>query len=197
MPGFQEPRHLKIKCTTVDCDSDLHCFKHLKKMTEEERGKCRYRGANLVDRVRLHTRNSGDVEYTFAALKNELIRHYFSHCEPDERAVRHAQRKGRIQFKEAALHRLTKYIAPAQPVRDGRQTRLEGNAIYYVRHATATCCRTCLEYWHNIPKGRELTAKEQEYCSGLMDCFIDDWMPELADLPNKVPNRCQAPPPIQ
>lgn len=196
MLEFQIAPQLNIKCTSADCESDLHCFKQLKKMTEKERGKCRHCGADLVDWDRLHVRDFGDVEYTFAALKNEMIRHYFFHRELDERAVRHAQRKGRIQLKEAARHRLTKYLAPAQPTRDGRQTPFEGNAIFYAQHATATCCRTCLQYWHNIPKGRELIAEEQEYCAALVGCFLDDRLPELADLPIKVPNIRQALPPI-
>ncbi len=35
---------------------------------------------------------------------------------------------------------------------DGRQTPREGNTIFYAQHATASCCRTCIEYWHGIPK---------------------------------------------
>lgn len=31
------------------------------------------------------------------------------------------------------------------------------------QHATATCCRGCLEKWHAIPKGRELTEEETQY----------------------------------
>ena len=158
MTEFKKPAPLDVKCTSADCENELHCFKQLKKMTDEQRGKCRYCGADLVDWDRLHVRDFADVGYTFAALKHELIRHHFFHREIDERAVRHAQRKGRIQLK-AAQHRLSKYLAPAEPARDGRQTPFEGNAIFYAQHATATCCRTCLEYWHAIPKGHELTAE--------------------------------------
>ena len=187
MTNSHNPSHLDIKCTSTDCDNDLRCFKKLRKMTDSQRGKCRYCGADLVNWGRLHMRELGDIEYTFAALKNEMIRHFFFHRELDEKAVRHAQRKGSIQLKEAARHRLTKYLAPARPARDGRQTPFEGNAIFYAQHATATCCRTCLEYWHNITKGRELTAKEKDYCAALVDCFLDERLPDLADLPTKVP----------
>ena len=183
-----KPPPLDVKCTSADCENELHCFKQLKKMTDDQRGKCRYCGADLVDWNRLHVRDFGDVHYTFAALKNEMIRHHFFHKEIDDRAVRHAQRKGRILLKEAARHRLAKYLTPAQPPRDGRQTPFEGNAIFYAQHATATCCRTCLDYWHDIPKGRDLTAEEQDYCAGLVDCYLDERLPELGDGPIKVPN---------
>jgi hypothetical protein len=103
--------------------------------------------------------------------------------------MRHAQRKGRTLLKQAARDRLQKYLAPADPPRDGRQTPLEGNAIYYAQHATATCCRTCLEYWHDVPKGRSLTPKELDYCATLVDLFLDEKLPDLADEPIKVPPR--------
>ena len=192
MPEFQKPEPLKVTCTAADCENELHCFKQLRRMTDEQRGKCRYCEADLVDWDRVHVRNFSDVAYTFAALKNEMIRHHFFHKEIDEGAIRHAQRKGRIQLKEAVRHRLNKYLAPAEPVRDGRQTPFEGNAIFYAQHATATCCRTCLEYWHDIPKGCELTIEERAYCAALVDCFLDERLPSLADKPIRVPNMRRA-----
>jgi hypothetical protein len=130
-----------------------------------------------------------DVRHTFKALQNETIRHHFFHREIDDTAIRHAQRKGRTLLKEAARNRIEKYLAPAEPARDGRQTPLEGSAIFYAQHATATCCRTCLEYWHNIPKGRPLTEAERKYCEGLVELFLDQRLPKLADDPIKVQAR--------
>lgn len=189
MAEFLKPPPLDIKCTATDCDNDLHCFKQLKKMTPDQRGKCRACGADLVDWKRLHLRDARDAANTFAALQNELIRHHFFHRSVDDVAMRHAQRKGRIALKEAARDRLGKYLAVAEPARDGRQTPLEGNAIFYAQHATATCCRTCLEYWHDIPKGRGLTPEEFDYCVTLVDLFLDEKLPDLADEAIKVPPR--------
>lgn len=195
MAEFQIPPPLEIKCTSTDCDNDLHCFKQLKKMTPDQRGKCRDCGADLVDWKRLHRRDKEDAEHTFEALQHELIRHHFFHRPVDDHAMRHAQRKGRDQLKEAARDRLRKYLAVAEPPRDGRQTPLEGNAIYYAQHATATCCRTCLEYWHDIPKGRPLTDAEFDYCVSLVDLFLDEKLPDLADEPINVPRRPRGLPP--
>ena len=100
MSEFQWPPPLDVKCTSADCENELHCFKQRKKTTGEQRGKCRYCGADLVDWDRLHVRDFGDVAYTFAALKNEMIRHHFFHKEIDEKAIRHAYRKGRILLKQ-------------------------------------------------------------------------------------------------
>lgn len=189
MPEFMKPLPLEIKCTSTDCDNDPHCFKQLKKMSPDQRGKCRSCGADLIDWERLHHRDTGDVIHTFQSLQNEMIRHHFFHRPVDDTAMRHAQRKGRDQLKDAARDRLRKYLAVAEPPRDGRQTPLEGNAIFYAQHATATCCRTCLEYWHDIPRGRPLTDAEYNYCVSLVDLFLDEKLPDLADEPIKVPPR--------
>ena len=54
-------------------------------------------------------------------------------------------------------------VAPANPENDGKQTPLRGHPVFIAQHATATCCRGCIEKWHKFPKGRELTKFEQEY----------------------------------
>lgn len=189
MTEFQKPLPLEIKCTNSDCDNDLHCFKRARKMKPEQVGTCRTCGADLVDWQRLHSRNLADVTHTFEALQHEWIRDHFFRKPIDDEAVRHAQRKGRDQLNEAARTRLEKSLGPAKPFRDGQQTGFKGNAIYYAQHATATCCRTCLEYWHGIPKGRDLSSGELDYCTKLVELFLELRLPELADEPIKVPRR--------
>ncbi len=54
-------------------------------------------------------------------------------------------------------------LAPAEPKNDGRQTPLRGHPIFIAQHATATCCRGCLEKWHRIPRWRTLSEGEIEY----------------------------------
>ena len=51
-------------------------------------------------------------------------------------------------------------LGPAQPANDGRQTPWHGFPAFPAQHATATCCRGCLEKWHGIERGRALTAAE-------------------------------------
>jgi hypothetical protein len=58
---------------------------------------------------------------------------------------------------------ISKRLAPAEPVNDGRQTPFKGHPVFVAQHATATCCRSCLEKWHQIPMGRELTDAEQRH----------------------------------
>ena len=54
-------------------------------------------------------------------------------------------------------------VAPAGPINDGKQTPMHGPPVFIAQHATATCCRGCIEKWHNFPQHRKLTKTEQEY----------------------------------
>lgn len=171
---------LKITCTSTRCEDGLHCYRQKRAAAGQMSGPCRDCGADLVPWERVHARALGDVAHTFAALKTELIRHEFWHRELDEQAVRHAQRKGRIKLRAAAEHRIRKYLAPADLYRDGTQTALSGNVIYYAQHATATCCRKCAEEWHAIPQGRAMTEDEIAYCMALVWAYIEERLPDLA-----------------
>ena len=54
-------------------------------------------------------------------------------------------------------------VALAEPANDGKQTPMRGHPVFIAQHATATCCRGCIEKWHKFPQHRELTKTEQEY----------------------------------
>jgi hypothetical protein len=54
-------------------------------------------------------------------------------------------------------------LAPAKPRNDGKQTPMRGHPAFAAQHATATCCRGCLEKWHYIPRGEPLTDEQIEY----------------------------------
>jgi Domain of unknown function (DUF4186) len=68
---------------------------------------------------------------------------------------------------------LARRLAPAAPAKDGKQTPYRGHPVFVAQHATATCCRTCLERWHGIPKGRALTAGEQAYAVAVICRWIE------------------------
>lgn len=40
---------------------------------------------------------------------------------------------------------------------------MRGHPVFIAQHATATCCRGCLEKWHKITKGHQLSKDEQNY----------------------------------
>lgn len=178
---------LKITCISADCANGLHCFKRSRTMPPAERGRCRYCGVDLIDWERFHERDLSDAKYKFESLRCEFVRHHFWHKPIDLRAQNHARRKGRIGLKEAARQRLGKSVAPAFPPYDGRQTPSKGNVIYYAQLSLACCCRTCIEYWHGIPKGIALSDEELDYFVELVMMYVDERMPNLTDSGEKVP----------
>ena len=64
-------------------------------------------------------------------------------------------------------------LAPAEPRNDGKQTPYRGHPVFVAQHATATCCRSCLERWHDIGKGHQLTRDERAYVVAVIGRWID------------------------
>ena len=180
---------LKVRCTSTDCGNGLHCFLATLKMLKENRnGQCRACGISLIDWSRVHGNNLADVAYTFSSLKKEFVRHHFWHLDLDIKAVNHARRKGKTGMSAAIDKRITKYLAPAEPPFDGRQTPKSGNSIFYAQHATGTCCRKCVQEWHGIPKGVELTQAQINYCADLVKLYVAERLPYLTEHGEKIPS---------
>jgi hypothetical protein len=74
-----------------------------------------------------------------------------------------AELSGPSTMRWHAYDLIAKRLAPAEPYKDGKQTPYRGHPVFVAQHATATCCRTCLQRWHDIPKGRELSREERAY----------------------------------
>lgn len=183
----QELKPLGITCTSTDCDNGLHCFRQTQKTRKANmRGVCRACGANLVDWERLRRQDLSDVEYTFAALRHELIRHHFWHVEVDQKAVNHARRKGKAGIREAAVKRIQASVASPRHPREGRQTPFRGNVLFYGQHAVAACCRACIEEWHDISRDRALTEAEVAYLARLVALYVEHRLPNLSDAGEKV-----------
>ena len=73
------------------------------------------------------------------------------------------EEKGIDVIERHAYEMIEKRLAPSDIDNDGRQTPMRGHPVFIAQHATATCCRGCLEKWHHIPAGRELSAAEKKY----------------------------------
>jgi hypothetical protein len=83
------------------------------------------------------------------------------------------QLRGMLAVRGHAQELLARRVAPAEPHKDGRQTPYRGHPVFVAQHATATCCRTCLERWHGIPKGRALELDEQAYAVDVICRWIE------------------------
>ena len=179
-----------IKCTSADCENDLHSFLRMRPRGQSYRnGECRECGIDLIDWHRLDQRDLSDVDHTVASLERELIRHVYWHKSIDQRAINHAKRKGLSGMREAAIMRLRNSVGPPRSKlpRDGGQTGFSRNAIFYAQHATATCCRKCIEAWHGIEKENPLTTEQIGYMTELVMHYIQQRVPNLAQHGIKVP----------
>ena len=80
--------------------------------------------------------------------------------------------KGIETIKAHALQFVNSRIAPDFPKNDGKQTPMRGHPVFIAQHATATCCRRCIQKWHGIEKGRALNAKEVQFLVELIMGWI-------------------------
>lgn len=57
--------------------------------------------------------------------------------------------------------------------KDGKQTPTKGHPAFIAQHATACCCRGCLNKWYHIPKDRDLNEKEKNFIKALLISWIE------------------------
>lgn len=98
-----------------------------------------------------------DLDEVFERLKGSPFRRRFRLRQVEEEYLR---TRGLNEVLEHARSILQKRLAPAQPEKDGKQTPFRGHPVFVAQHATATCCRGCVEKWHGIAAGRQLTTAE-------------------------------------
>ncbi len=76
--------------------------------------------------------------------------------------------KGLDVIEKHAYDFINTRLRPSYIKNDGKQTPMKGHPVFIAQHACACCCRGCLEKWHHIEKGRELTDKEVDYIVKLL-----------------------------
>ena len=107
---------------------------------------------------------------TLARLGHSHFRAGFSLSAKDRA---YARAKGRDTIDRHAHEMLAKRVGPAHPLKDGKQTPYRGHPVFTAQHATATCCRGCIERWHRIPRGRALTDAEVDALARLVMAWIE------------------------
>ena len=86
--------------------------------------------------------------------------------------VMYVKTKGMETIKSHAYDFITKRLAPKDIPNDGKQTPMKNHPVFIAQHATATCCRGCLNKWWKIPKNRELTEDEIDFVVELIMAYI-------------------------
>ena len=176
---------LDVTCGATKCDENLHCFSRYVKQAQKKFGKkgvCHNCGEDSIDWNRMHKNDIQDSQFMFTSLKKELIRNIFWNVKIDKLAVENALKSNKTDLRTKAKKDLKARIKKYNAYIDNQQTPLgKGNIVNYAQHATATCCRACLEAWHNIPKQQELTDSQLEFCTDLVMKFIDERLPEIPE----------------
>lgn len=184
-PTEEKPLERVGRCKKTDCAKQLHCFLKDKRRRTPE-GTCLTCGADLVDWARVHRRDVRDLNHTITALKYEHIRHEFWCALPlSERAVRFARKLGRLGIYHKARGRIEKKLMQPGRWADYGQVPFEdkADAIHFAQHATATCCRRCIEVWHGIARHQVLPEEDVEYFAKLILRYVVDRLPDLAEEP--------------
>jgi hypothetical protein len=117
-----------------------------------------------------------DLNELFEALSKSAFRSKF-HLQGKD--LTYLRTKGLPTVIVHARDFLSKRLAPAVPKNDGKQTPFRGHPVFVAQHATACCCRGCLEKWHNIPKGRALTPSEEAYVVKVLEHWLHNEMRKL------------------
>jgi len=81
--------------------------------------------------------------------------------------------KGINTIRQHAIDFISTRIVPQFPKNDGKQTPMRGHPVFIAQHATATCCRGCIQKWHGIKKGKELTDQEMQFLVTLIMRWIE------------------------
>jgi hypothetical protein len=83
--------------------------------------------------------------------------------------------KGMKTILEHAADFIEKRLAPAEPANDGKQTPWRNHPVFVAQHATATCCRGCLQKWHGIEKGQRLCEEEKKYIVEVIRAWLSQY----------------------
>ena len=118
-----------------------------------------------------------DLDELFLAIKKSSFRSRFRLSANEQRYLRDKTLPVVMQHAETLL---LERIAPDRPKNDGKQTPMRGHPVFVAQHATATCCRKCLEKWHAIPVDVYLNDKQMAYILAVLSRWLKTQFSEEA-----------------
>ncbi|MBQ6560461.1 MAG: DUF4186 domain-containing protein [Erysipelotrichaceae bacterium] len=111
------------------------------------------------------------IDEALKKLQKSSFRSRFHMNEEDRKYI---QKKGRDVIESHARDFVREKLAPADPVNDGKQTPMKGHPVFKAMHATACCCRGCLNRWYHVPLHQPLTENQQDRIVHLLMAWIDE-----------------------
>ncbi len=110
-----------------------------------------------------------DLDNLFSALEHSRFRSSF---ELKGRELAYLREKGLPVVMTHADDFIQHRLAPAVIPNDGKQTPYRGHPVFVAQHATACCCRGCLQQWHHIPAETELSEKQRDYVLKVLERWL-------------------------
>lgn len=104
-------------------------------------------------------------------LQNSKFRYSFHLKQKD---IDYVYEKGIEKIESHAYDFVNKHLKDIYTFRDGKQTPMRGHPVFIAQHATATCCRECLQKWHYIEKTHLLSESEIDYIVDVIMAWIKD-----------------------
>ncbi len=115
-----------------------------------------------------------DLDLLFKSLSGSSFRSGFK---LKGKELEYLNSKGLDTILEHGHDFIEKRLAPANPTNDGKQTPMRNHPIFIAQHATATCCRGCLEKWHGITaRDHELTEQEKDYIIEVLKIWLQNYI---------------------
>lgn len=121
--------------------------------------------------IELNSKAQEILKEKLESLKKSKFRSRF-HLAKKELAL--IDEKGLAKIKDHAYDFIKKNLAVYDETKDGKQTPMKNHPVFIAEHATATCCRGCLEKWHHIPKTRDLKQSEINFVVELIMTWIQE-----------------------
>lgn len=96
------------------------------------------------------------------------------HLKPEQKV--YILEKGMDVMESHARDFVRERLAPSYIPNDGKQTPMKGHPVFIAQHATACCCRGCLNKWYKVQKNVTLTPVQQEKIVRLIMAWIEKEM---------------------
>lgn len=118
------------------------------------------------------------VDQALNRLQKSAFRAKFRLSEQDKAYVRD---KGMTVIRSHAADFVKSRLAPAEILNDGKQTPMRGHPVFVAQHATACCCRGCLNKWYHVPMNCQLSEIQQEKIVCLLTAWIQRQMEDKSE----------------
>jgi hypothetical protein len=115
------------------------------------------------------------ISQKLASLKKSKFRSKFRLTQTDRNYI---ATKSLETIRDHAYQFINTRVAPAFPKNDSKQTPMKGHPVFIAQHATATCCRKCIQKWHGFEKGRALGEAEVDFIVALIMGWIEGYIDE-------------------